>query len=58
MGLDLAAAANLDGPPSGAPGRTNLPFVTGLAATGLGRGVGLETELGGSPGPVRIVPLL
>lgn len=43
---------SLEGPPLGPPGRKSLPLVTGRAATGLGRGVGLETELGGSPGPV------
>lgn len=46
------------GAPPGPPGRRSFPLVMGLPATCLGLGVRLETELGGSPGPVCIVPLL
>lgn len=48
--------ASLDGPPPGPPGRRSLPFVMGFAAICLPFGVCLEMELGGSPGPVWIVP--
>ena len=54
----LAADDSFPTPPPGPPGRSSFPFVMGLLATGLPLGVGLETEFGGSPGPVRIVPLL
>lgn len=58
-GLGLAAACeSLDGPPPGPPGRRSLPLLMGLPATCFGRGVGLETEFAGSPGAVRMVPLL
>jgi hypothetical protein len=53
-----AAADSFDGPPPGPPGRSSLPVVTGRAATCLGRGVGLDTELAGSPALVWIVLLL
>jgi len=55
-GRRVAAAAGLgrddvfDGRPPGPPGRSNFPLVMGLAIA-LARGVGLDTELGGSPGP-------
>jgi hypothetical protein len=48
----------LDGPPLGPPGFKSLPFVMGRPATGLGLGVGLDTELGGSPSLADTVPLL
>lgn len=44
--------ASLDGPPPGPPGRSSLPFVIGLPAICLPRGVGREMEFGGSPDPV------
>lgn len=53
-----AAADSFDGPPPGPPGLSSLPLVTGRAATCLGRGVGFETELGGSPALVWMVLLL
>lgn len=53
-GLD----ASFEGPPPGPPGRRSLPVVTGRAATCFPRGVGLDTEFGGSPEPVWIAPLL
>lgn len=42
----------------GPPGRRSLPLVIGRPATGLGRGVGLETELGDMPSFAWIVLLL
>lgn len=53
-GLDV----NLEGPPPGPPGRSNLPFVIGLPTFGLPFGVRFEIELGDSPGAVWTVPLL
>ena len=50
--------ASFDGPPPGPPGRSSFPLVTGRAATCFPRGVGLDTELGGSPALVWIVWLL
>ena len=44
--------SNLDGRPPGPPGRTSLPLLIGFLALSLPRGVGRETEFGGSPGPV------
>jgi hypothetical protein len=61
VGTGLGCAgrlASFEGPPPGPPGRRSLPFVMGLAAICLPLGVGFETELGGSPGPVCTVPLL
>lgn len=62
VGVGRGAAAgrdaSLEGAPPGPPGRSNFPEVIGLPATCFGLGVGFETELAGSPGPVRIVPLL
>lgn len=61
VGTGLGCAgrlASLEGPPPGPPGRKSLPFVIGFAATCLPFGVGLETELGGSPGAVWMVLLL
>lgn len=52
------AVESLEGPPPGPPGRRSLPLVTGLAATCFARGVGFDTELGGSPALVWIVLLL
>lgn len=49
---------NFEGPPLGPPGRSSLPLVTGLAATGFGLGVGFDTEVAGSPCPVWMVLLL
>ena len=46
------ALDSFEGPPPGPPGRRSFPFVIGLPAMGVGFGVGLETEPGGSPGPV------
>lgn len=53
-----AAADSFDGPPPGPPGRSSLPLVTGRAATCFARGVGFDTEFGGSPALVWIVLLL
>jgi len=50
--------ASFDGPPLGPPGLRSFPDVIGLPGIRLPFGVGLETELGFSPGPVRISPLL
>ena len=53
IGRDAAGRdASFDGPPPGPPGRSSLPCVMGFPALGLPFGVGLETEFGGSPGPV------
>jgi hypothetical protein len=57
-GVGLGRDASFEGPPPGPPGRSSLPFVMGLPGTCLPRGVGRETEFGGSPGPVWILPLL
>lgn len=54
----MGRVASFDGPPPGPPGRSNFPFVIGFPATCLPRGVGRDCELGGSPCPVCIVPLL
>lgn len=54
----MGRAASFEGPPPGPPGRRSFPLVTGRAATCLPLGVGLETELGGSPALVWMVLLL
>ena len=55
-GLGLGREVTVE-PPPGPPGRNSFPVVIGLA-TAFPFGVGLETELGDSPGPTWIVPLL
>lgn len=45
----LATDDNFPGAPPGPPGLNSFPFVIGLLATAFPRGVGLDTELGGSP---------
>jgi hypothetical protein len=59
VGTGLGCAgrdASFVGPPPGPPGRRSLPFEMGFAAICLPFGVGFETEFGGSPGPVWMVP--
>ena len=50
--------ASFVGPPRGPPGRKSFPLVIGRPATGLGRGVGFDTELGDIPSLACIVLLL
>ena len=45
----LATDDSFPGAPPGPPGLNSFPFVIGLLATAFPRGVGLDTELGGSP---------
>lgn len=54
----LVPFVSLEGLPDGPPGRISLPPVKGLAATGFPRGLGRDTELGGSPWLVWMAPLL
>jgi hypothetical protein len=61
VGTGLGCAGRLvsfDAPPPGPPGRRSLPLVIGFAAICFPLGVGFDTELGGSPGPVWTVLLL
>src|SRR5687768_5634650 len=47
-----------DGRPPGPPGLISFPLVIGRGGTGFARGVGRDTEFGGSPCVVWTAPLL
>ena len=55
LGAGFGREVIFDGCPPGPPFRSSLPVVIGLAIA-LPLGVGLETELGDSPGPTWTVP--
>ncbi len=47
-----AEGPSLDGRPPGPPGFKSLPLLIGFRIPSFPRGVGRDTDSGGSPGPV------